>query len=184
MDTGGMAWLAVLQALPWDMAGQIALAAVLGGLIGLEREWHGHAAGLRTNMLVALGACLFTLLSIHGFPVVGAARDTARVAAQIVTGVGFLGAGVLLQSKNRVRGVTTAATIWLVAALGMAVGAGLYFLAVFTTLFSTAVLVLLHPVSAWMARHARPATPRSTDPQQRVGRPHRAHEPEVPDQAS
>ncbi len=81
------------------MAGQIVLAALLGGIIGFERDWHGHAAGLRTNTLVAVGSCLFTILSIIGFPLQGAAQDTARIAAQIVSGIGFLGAGVLLWSK-------------------------------------------------------------------------------------
>jgi putative Mg2+ transporter-C (MgtC) family protein len=100
---------------------------------------------------------LFTVLSITGFPVHGTTQDTARIAAQVVSGIGFIGAGVLLQSKNRIRGITTAATIWLVAAIGMAVGAGLYFLATFTTVFSTAVLILLHPVSAWLLRRARQA---------------------------
>lgn len=155
MNANGSDWTAALQALRWDMAGQIALAGLLGAIIGLERAWHGHPAGLRTNSLVAVGACLFTILSISGFPLHGAAQDTARIAAQIVSGIGFLGAGVVLQSKNRVRGVTTAATIWLVAAVGMSIGAGAYFLAVFTTLFSSAVLVILHPVSVWLARRAR-----------------------------
>lgn len=148
-------WLAALQALRWDTAGRIALAALLGSLIGLEREWHGHPAGLRTNSLVALGSCLFTILSIEGFPLRGSSQDTARIAAQIVSGIGFLGAGVLLQSKNRVRGMTTAATIWLVAAIGMAVGAGIYFLATFTTLLSIVVLVALHPLSRRLGARAR-----------------------------
>jgi putative Mg2+ transporter-C (MgtC) family protein len=97
--------------------------------------------------MIALSSCLFTILSIEGFPLQGAAQDTARVAAQIVTGVGFLGAGALLQTKRHVRGLTTAATIWLVAAIGMAAGTGAYFLAIFTTVLSTVVLVALRPVS-------------------------------------
>ncbi|MDP9311974.1 MAG: MgtC/SapB family protein [Chloroflexota bacterium] len=144
-----------LYGLPWHTAGQIVLAALLGGMIGFERAWHGHPAGLRTNSLVAVGACLFTILSITAFPVHGSTQDTARIAAQIVSGIGFIGGGVLLQSKNRIRGITTAATIWLVAAIGMGVGAGLYFLAIFTTVFSTAILVVLHPVSGWLLRRAR-----------------------------
>ena len=155
MDTELMNWLTEVQGLRWDSAGQIVLAAFLGGMIGFERAWHGHPAGLRTTSLVAVGACLFTILSISAFPVRGTAQDTARIAAQVVSGIGFIGAGVLLQSKNRIRGITTAATIWLVAAIGMAVGAGVYFLAIFTTVFSTAVLVLLHPISAWLLRRAR-----------------------------
>lgn len=156
MDVDQTQWLINLQAMPWDQAGQIVLAALLGGVIGFERDLHGHSAGLRTNILVAVGSCLFTILSISGFPIRGNAQDTARIAAQIVTGIGFLGAGVLVQGRrNRVRGLTTAATIWQVAAVGMAVGVGSYFLALFTTLFSVAVLVLLHPVSKWLERRAR-----------------------------
>ncbi len=148
-------WLADLQSLRWDMARHIVLAALLGSVIGMEREWHGHAAGLRTNILVALGSCLFTILSIDGFPLRGSAQDTARIAAQIVTGIGFLGAGALIHGKSTIRGLTTAATIWLVAAIGMAVGANMYFIAVFTTLLTTAVLVLLRPISARLPGRAR-----------------------------
>ncbi len=148
-------WIFDLQALQWEMAGHIALAALLGGIIGLEREWHGHPAGLRTNILVAIGSCLFTILSIYGFPVKGSAQDTARIAAQVVTGVGFLGAGALFQHRSQVKGLTTAATIWMVAAVGMAAGAGLYFIAVFTTLLTVVVLVVLKPVSDRLPRAPR-----------------------------
>ncbi|MDX1688333.1 MAG: MgtC/SapB family protein [Candidatus Promineifilaceae bacterium] len=138
----------LLQSLAWSTAGRVTLAAILGGIIGIEREWRGRPAGFRTNILIAIGACLFTVLSIEGFPLNGSsAQDTARVAAQIVSGVGFLGAGALLQTRNKTKGMTTAATIWLVAAIGMAVGTGAYFLAVFTTLLTAAVLQLLRPVS-------------------------------------
>jgi putative Mg2+ transporter-C (MgtC) family protein len=98
-------------------------------------------------MIIAISSCLFTIQSIDGFPLHGSAQDTARVAAGIVTGVGFLGAGVVLQSRKHIRGLTTAATIWLVAAIGMAVGTGLYFLAVFTTALSTILVVFLAPIS-------------------------------------
>ncbi|NIV32338.1 MAG: MgtC/SapB family protein, partial [Anaerolineae bacterium] len=123
--------------------------------VGLERLWTGHPAGLRTNMVIAVSSCLFTILSIEAFPLQGSAQDTARVAAGIVTGVGFLGAGALLQTKSHVRGLTTAATIWLVAALGMAVGTGAYLLALFTTFLTTVLLVVLRPVSARLERRAR-----------------------------
>ena len=139
-------WIASLQSLRWDMAGQIVLAALLGAIVGLEREWTGHAAGLRTTMLVTVGSCLFTILSIDGFPVKGTSQDTARVAAQIVSGIGFLGAGALFQTKSHVKGLTTAATIWLVAAIGMGVGSGMYFIATFTTLLTEVVLVILKPM--------------------------------------
>jgi putative Mg2+ transporter-C (MgtC) family protein len=149
-------WVIALQTLEWQMAAQVALAAVLGGIIGIEREWRGRPAGFRTNILIAIGSCLFTILSIHGFPLAdSSARDSARVAAQIVSGVGFLGAGALLQTRNKTKGMTTAATIWLVAAIGMAVGAGVYFLAIFTTLLTAAVLQLLLPVSKIVGQEGR-----------------------------
>ena len=148
-------WLVNLGSLGWDAALKISAAAVLGAIVGLERVWGGRPAGLRTNMLIAISSCLFTILSIEGFPLQGAAQDTARVAAQIVTGVGFLGAGAVLQSKQHVRGLTTAASIWLVAAIGMAVGTGLLFLAIFTTLFSTLVLILLGPISRSLEQRAQ-----------------------------
>lgn len=134
------------------------LAALLGGLVGLERDIHGHEAGLRTNMMIAISSCLFTILSIEAFPTVpdtGGFRDTARVAAQIVVGVGFLGAGAVIQSRDRVRGLTTAATIWLVAAIGMAIGTGEYLAATFTVIFALAVLVLLAPLSKQLEKRAR-----------------------------
>jgi putative Mg2+ transporter-C (MgtC) family protein len=107
-------------------------------------------------MLIAIGSCLFTILSITGFPLnESAAQDSARIAAQIVSGIGFLGAGALLQTRNKTKGMTTAATIWLVAAIGMAVGTGSYFLAVFTTLLTAAVLQLLRPVSKMVEHEGR-----------------------------
>ncbi|MDT8304790.1 MAG: MgtC/SapB family protein [Anaerolineae bacterium] len=148
-------WVTMWRSIDWSSAGQITLAAVLGGIIGIEREWRGRPAGFRTNILIALGACLFTILSIEGFPVKGNAQDTARVAAQIVSGVGFLGAGALLQTRNKTKGMTTAATIWLVAAIGMAVGVGAYFLAVFTTVLTAIVLQLLRPVSKLVEEEGR-----------------------------
>jgi putative Mg2+ transporter-C (MgtC) family protein len=126
---------------------RIGLALILGSLIGLEREWSGHEAGLRTNILIAVSAALFTFVGIESFPLVGNARDSARVAAQIVSGVGFLGAGALIQTQDKIKGLTTAATIWLVAAVGMAAGAGAYFSAVFSTLLALVVLRLLAPIS-------------------------------------
>lgn len=146
----------LLQSLAWSTAGRVTLAAILGGVIGIEREWRGRPAGFRTNILIAIGACLFTVLSIEGFPLNGSsAQDTARVAAQIVSGVGFLGAGALLQTRNKTKGMTTAATIWLVAAIGMAVGTGAYFLAIFTTLLTAAVLQLLRPVSKMVEQEGK-----------------------------
>ena len=107
-------------------------AAVLGALIGLEREIHEHPAGMRTHLLVSLGSAGFTVLSIHAFAAPGA--DPARVAAQIVTGVGFLGAGAILKEGATIRGLTTAASLWAVAAVGMAAGAAAWGVAIATTL--------------------------------------------------
>jgi putative Mg2+ transporter-C (MgtC) family protein len=147
-------WMMYLQSFNWDAVVKISLAALLGAIVGLEREWGGHSAGLRTNMVIAISSCLFTIISIEGFPLRGASQDTARVAAQIVTGVGFLGAGVVLRSKKHVRGLTTAATIWLVAAIGMAIGAGAYFVAVFATVLSTILVIFLAPVSHRLEQRA------------------------------
>lgn len=127
---------------PLDLQGQVEpifrllLAGVLGALVGYEREAHGRPAGLRTYTLVSVGACLFTLVSIYGF----SGSDPARVAAQIVTGIGFIGAGTIIQSQAGVHGVTTAAGIWAIAAVGMAAGTGLYLLAILTALGAYAVL--------------------------------------------
>lgn len=146
----------IFQTIRWGPAiAKILLAAFLGALIGVERLWGDHPAGLRTNMMISVASCLFTILSIEGFPLRGSAQDTARIAAQIVTGVGFLGAGALLQTKRGVRGLTTAATIWLVAAIGMAVGTGAYFVSIFTTVVAVIVLILLSPVSNWLEYRAR-----------------------------
>lgn len=146
-----------LAQLPWELAFRLMLAALLGGLVGAEREYSGQAAGLRTNILVAVGACLLTILSIYGFPTDGAqaGRDPARIAAQIVSGIGFLGAGAVFRDEDRVRGLTTAATVWLVAAIGMTVGVGAGFLAALTTSFTLVVLIGLAPLSAALARRGK-----------------------------
>jgi putative Mg2+ transporter-C (MgtC) family protein len=148
-------WIVWLQSFSWIDAARVSLAALLGAIVGLERVAGGHPAGLRTNMVISVSSCLFTILSIEGFPLKGTSQDTSRVAAQIVTGVGFLGAGALLQSKGHVRGMTTAATIWLVAAIGMAVGTSAYFLAIFTTILTTVLLILLAPISSRLEHQAR-----------------------------
>lgn len=159
MDALWTTWQASLAQARWDLALRVIVAALLGGIIGLEREWTGHPAGLRTNILVAVGSCLFTSLSIEGFPLHGSAQDTARVAAQIVSGIGFLGGGALIQTRNQVRGLTTAATIWLVAAVGMAVGTGLFFLAFFSTLLTVGVLVVLRPFARRLTTRAHRRRP-------------------------
>jgi putative Mg2+ transporter-C (MgtC) family protein len=131
-----------LSSLNWDEALlRLALAGVLGGLIGLERELREREAGLRTHLLVAVGAALFTIAGAYGFDASNV--DPTRVAAQIVTGIGFLGAGAIIRQGFSVRGLTTAATLWVVAAVGLACGAGYYSGAVITT---AVVLVALWPL--------------------------------------
>lgn len=123
-----------------EFFGRLLLAALLGGVIGWEREVAQRPAGLRTNMLVSLGSTLFTLLSIGAF---GVQADPSRVASQIISGIGFLGAGTLVRTGEWVRGLTTAAGLWTVAAIGMAVGVGEYWLAISSTGIALVVLVVL-----------------------------------------
>src|SRR5215208_5170686 len=110
-----------------ELLGRLLLAAVLGGAIGAERELNDQPAGLRTHMLLTIGACLFTLISAYGF---GGGTDPSRIAAQIVTGIGFLGGGAIVRYGLTVKGLTTAASIWATASVGVAVGAGSYVLGV------------------------------------------------------
>ena len=105
-----------------ELALRLALSLALGALIGFEREYHRRAAGFRTHSLVAMGSALFTVVSAYGFE----DADPTRIAAQIVSGIGFIGAGTILHYRGSVRGLTTAASLWAVAAVGMATGAGLY----------------------------------------------------------
>ncbi len=112
---------------------RLALAALLGGLIGAEREYRAKVAGVRTHLLVALGAALMMIVSRYGFDGHG---DPSRVAAQIVSGVGFLGAGAIIVQKHAIHGLTTAAGIWVAAGIGMAVAAGLYSVAIAATLLA------------------------------------------------
>jgi putative Mg2+ transporter-C (MgtC) family protein len=119
------------------------LAAFLSMIIGMDRERRNRPAGLRTHMLVGIGACLFTLLSIHAFP----GSDPARIASQIVVGIGFLGAGTIIHHKSNVYDLTTAASIWVTAAMGMAVGAGAWFLALSTALTVWIVLAVIRRFS-------------------------------------
>jgi len=121
------------------------LAAVLGGIIGLEREVHGRAAGFRTHILVALGACLVTQVSMHIFERYEGLTnaDPARVAAGVIMGIGFLGAGTIMRSATTVRGLTTAACLWVVAAIGLAVGSGYYVGALVTAFLAWLTLLVL-----------------------------------------
>jgi putative Mg2+ transporter-C (MgtC) family protein len=126
----------------FDLMLRLFVALVLGAIIGLERERQERAAGLRTVTMVSLGSCLFTIVGAFGF----SNTDPSRVAAQIVTGIGFLGAGTIFLRKDLVRGLTTAATIWATAAIGMAAGTAQYFEAVFATLLMLSVLMVLKPI--------------------------------------
>lgn len=113
-----------------DMLLRLVAAVLLGALVGYERERTGKPAGVRTHGMVSLGAALFTVVSIFGF---GLSTDTSRVAAQVVTGIGFIGAGAILHERGSVHGLTTAASLWVTAAIGLAVGVGMFSMSLITT---------------------------------------------------
>jgi putative Mg2+ transporter-C (MgtC) family protein len=134
------------------------IAAILGAAIGLEREIHEHPAGMRTHLLVSLGSAIFTVLSIYGFAGVGTGSvsptvDPTRIAAQVVSGIGFLGAGAILKYGTSIRGLTTAASLWTAAAIGMAAGAGEWIIAAVGTFI---VIFSLWPLNALVERIHRP----------------------------
>jgi putative Mg2+ transporter-C (MgtC) family protein len=144
-----------------DFVWRLLLSAGLGAAIGLEREYRRKPAGLRTNILIAVGSTLFTIVSLEMTKGVG---DTSRVAGQIVTGIGFLGGGAILRNRDTVHGMTTAATIWVNSAIGIAAGTGQYALATVTTALTLVVLVVLPPIeiyferrAGWTDRHHPPA---------------------------
>ena len=137
--------------LPADLAWRLLLAAGLGAAVGLEREYRQKPAGLRTNILIAVGSALFTILSLQMTQGVG---DTSRVAGQIVTGIGFLGGGAILRSGDSIHGMTTAATIWVNAAIGIAAGTGQFALAAFATALTLVVLAVLPPIELYFERRA------------------------------
>jgi putative Mg2+ transporter-C (MgtC) family protein len=147
----------------WEALLRLALAAGLGAVIGLERELRDREAGLRTHLLVAIGSALFTIISAYGFHDVlsGSSAavvrlDPSRIAAQIVTGIGFLGAGTIIRQGLSVRGLTTAATLWVVAAIGMASGAGYYSGAILTTVVALFALWPLRFVAFQVIERVRP----------------------------
>ena len=126
----------------WNLIFRLIIAGLLGGLVGVERELRAKEAGLRTHFVVALGSALFMIISQYAF---GDLRyDASRVAAQVVSGIGFIGAGVIIFQKNVVRGVTTAAGLWVVAAIGLACGAGMWSVAVAATLLTMMCLEAVH----------------------------------------
>ena len=128
-----------------ELIQRLLLAAAIGGLIGAERELRRKSAGFRTNILIALGSAVFTIAGITMAPPNG---DPMRIAAQIVTGIGFLGAGTILRNRDGVHGLTTAAIVWVNAALGVAAGGGQYHLAIIGGAITLAVLLVLGPIEA------------------------------------
>jgi putative Mg2+ transporter-C (MgtC) family protein len=143
-----------------ELAGRLAIGLLLGALIGFEREFHRQPAGFRTHALVALGSALFTIISAYGFA--GSTVDPTRIAAQIVSGIGFIGAGTILHHRGGIRGLTTAASLWSVAAIGMAAGAGLLVMAVIGTLLILIVLNLFDRIEDLV--HRRMIDPNAPDP--------------------
>jgi putative Mg2+ transporter-C (MgtC) family protein len=139
---------------PWELVLRLAVAAILGALVGLERERLEWAAGMRTHALVSLGSALFMVVSIFGFSDVLDERhvilDPSRVAAQVASGIGFIGAGTIIFRREVVKGLTTAASIWAVAAVGLAVGGGMLLAACSATLLALALLMLAKPLKARM----------------------------------
>jgi putative Mg2+ transporter-C (MgtC) family protein len=135
---------------PLELVLRLVVAAVLGGLVGLERERLEWAAGMRTHALVSLGSALFMVVSIFGFSDIlneqHVILDPSRVAAQVASGIGFIGAGTIIFRREIVKGLTTAASIWAVAAVGLAVGGGMFLAAISATLLALALLVLARPV--------------------------------------
>lgn len=138
---------------------KLLLAAFLGGVIGLEREIHGRPAGFRTHLLVSLGSCLFVITSIHFYTLFGnfsgtqpVGVDPGRVAAQVVTGIGFLGAGAIIRERFSVRGLTTAACLWIASAIGLACGVGLFGISLTVTVISLVSLLLLKRIEAILKR--------------------------------
>ncbi len=135
----------------------ILMTIILSGLIGFEREYNGHAAGLRTHILVSLGSCIIMIVSIYGFNVMPgneafANRDPARLAAQVITGIGFLGAGTIIQTGISVKGLTTATTLWLSMAVGLACGSGNLVIATLATIIALSVLTMLRKFEKFAAR--------------------------------
>ncbi|MDP9244101.1 MAG: MgtC/SapB family protein [Chloroflexota bacterium] len=148
-----------------NLALRLTVGLVLGAIIGFERELHRQPAGFRTHSLVSLGAALFTVVSAFGFA--GATVDPTRIAAQIVSGIGFIGAGTILQYRGHIRGLTTAASLWSVAAIGTAAGAGLFVVATTGTILILVILSLLDQVEEITRRRFRvPPSPYRPPPEE------------------
>lgn len=138
----------------WNILFRLIFAAVLSGIIGFEREFHGRAAGFRTHILLCVGSTLIMLTSIHIFDLYAArsSADPARIAAGVITGIGFLGAGTIMHSRSAVRGLTTAASLWVVAGIGLAVGSGMYYASMLTTILTMVTLMLFSRLEHAMIR--------------------------------
>ena len=148
-----------------NLALRLTVGLVLGAIIGFERELHRQPAGFRTHSLVSLGAALFTVVSAFGFT--GATVDPTRIAAQIVSGIGFIGAGTILQYRGHIRGLTTAASLWSVAAIGTAAGAGLFVVAITGSILILVILSLLDQVEEITRRRFRvPPSPYPPPPEE------------------
>jgi len=143
----------------WEIIGRLVLAAILGGMVGLEREVHGRPAGIRTYLTLSLGSALFMVLSeflmikfqTH-FPGITLSADPGRIAAQAVTGIGFLGAGVIIRYKDTVRGLTTAACVWVVCAIGLTIGAGFYLYGVVVACLTVLCLIVLKALENYLRK--------------------------------
>jgi putative Mg2+ transporter-C (MgtC) family protein len=168
-----------MSQLEQELGLRLLIALVLGAAIGLEREYHAHPAGLRTLIMVSLGACLFSMLGPLLIQPGSKIGDPTRIAAQVVTGIGFLGGGAILRTHDRVQGMTTASTIWGVAAIGMAVGFGFYTLAIFATVLSLIALVGIRPLEEWLFNILPAPKPRKL----RKGMQTRKTDTEMPDAA-
>ena len=146
----------------FELTQRLLLSAGVGALLGLEREWRHKTAGLRTQILIALGSTIFTVMSYElaaGVP----GADPGRIAAQIVTGVGCLGAGTIMRTDSGIQGLTTAATVWVNAAIGIAVGAGRYHLAFIGAAVTMAALLILYPIEISLERRMRQPQGRKPD---------------------
>ena len=145
----------------WEFILRIFVAAMLGGAIGLEREYRAKEAGLRTHFLVALGSALFMIVSAYGFDGIKLGEeqrwDIARIAAQVVTGIGFIGAGTIIfnKSENVIRGLTTAAGVWVTAAIGLACGGGMYILAIASTILVLLGLEVFNLLIRWLTKRRK-----------------------------
>ncbi|MBP5496381.1 MAG: MgtC/SapB family protein [Bacteroidales bacterium] len=146
----------------WEFVLRLLAATAMGAAIGLEREYHAKEAGLRTHLLVALGSCLFMILSIYGFDFMlgreHVSFDPSRIAAQVVTGIGFIGAGTIIFQKQVVRGLTTAAGLWVTAAIGLACGNGMYWVALIATVIVLVSLGLINLYVPYFSQKERQVT--------------------------